>query len=108
MASIRRRGDRWHVQVRRKDHSPICKAFAQRKDAEVWARDTERQLDRGEDIAAPVVPVTVGELLIRYADVVSPTKRGGEVKGIRLKASPGSRWASHGRQISPLCLHMAR
>lgn len=67
MASIRRRGERWHVQIRRKDHPPICKAFAHRKDADSWARDVERRLDRGDDIAAPVAPVTVAELIAKYA-----------------------------------------
>lgn len=86
MASIRRRGNRWHVQVRRKDHPPICKAFAQRKDAEVWGRDTERKLDRGEEPGEPAAVHTVAELLRRYANVVSPTKRGGEVEQVRLKA----------------------
>jgi integrase len=86
MASIRRRGERWHVQIRRKDHSPICKAFAQRKDADAWARETESKLDRGEDIAAPAAPVTVAELITKYAATVSPTKRGGEIETIRLQA----------------------
>ncbi|HWI81521.1 site-specific integrase [Ramlibacter sp.] len=86
MASIRRRGATWHVQIRRKDHTPICKAFAQRRDAEVWARDVERKLDRGEDIAAPAPAVTVGELLTRYADDVSPAKRGGLIEQVRLRA----------------------
>jgi hypothetical protein len=52
MASIRRRGATWHVQTRRKDHTPVCKAFAERRDAEVWARETERKHDRGEDLTS--------------------------------------------------------
>jgi hypothetical protein len=86
MASIRRRGATWHVQIRRKDHTPICKAFAQRRDAEVWARETERTLDRGEDLIVAAPAVTVGQLLERYAKDVSPTKRGGEIEQVRLNA----------------------
>jgi integrase len=86
MASIRRRGERWHVQIRRKDHPPICKAFGHRKDAEAWVRDTERTLDRGEELAAPTAPACIGELLSRYAQSVSPNKRGGEIEVIRLAA----------------------
>ncbi len=86
MASIRKRGDRWHVQVRRKDHPPIYKAFSHRKDAEAWVRDTERRLDRGEEVATAADPTTIGELMAKYAATVSPTKRGGEVEQVRLAA----------------------
>jgi len=37
MASIRKRGDRWQAQVRRKGSKPLSKTFKLKADAERWA-----------------------------------------------------------------------
>ena len=46
MATIRKRGNRWQVQVRRAGHPPTSSNFLSRKDAEAWARQTEVEVDR--------------------------------------------------------------
>ncbi|NOT16018.1 MAG: site-specific integrase [Methylotenera sp.] len=47
MASITLRGEyQWQVQIRRKGHT-LSKTFYYKQDAEVWARKTESEIDRG-------------------------------------------------------------
>ena len=78
MATIRRRGDRWHVQVRRKGSPSITRSFLTRSDAQAWARQTELDVDRGGLPAdrKSLGPLTVGDVLIRYRDEIIPNKRG--------------------------------
>jgi integrase len=78
MATIRRRGSTWQVQIRRHGHAPLSRTFRLKSDAELWARQKEAQLDRGE------LPVdtrvlrshTLADLLERYAATIVPRKRG--------------------------------
>lgn len=77
MASIRRRGIAWQVQVRRQGHPLLSRTFRLKSDAELWARQKEAQIDRGE------LPVdtrvlrshTLADLLKRYASTIVPRKR---------------------------------
>ncbi len=80
MATIRKRGDRWQVQVRRKGFGAASKSFRVLKDAEAWARHMEVQADRCD---LPPDPKTLdsirfADLVRRYRDSVSPRKRGHE------------------------------
>jgi integrase len=88
MASIRRRNDKWQAQVRRLGHQSVTRSFLTRKDAETWGRQTEVALDQGslnvQDVE--LKRLTVGDLLRRYANEVTPRKRGATVEAIRLKA----------------------
>lgn len=87
MASIRRRGKGWQARVQRRGHREVLKTFSTRVDAEKWARAVERDLDMGvyRTHARPTSP-TLKVLLLRYCAEVSPTKRGGVMEAIRLKA----------------------
>jgi integrase len=80
MATIRRRGTTWQVQVRRQGHATLSRTFRLKADAEQWARQKEAEIDRGE------LPVdtrvlrshTLAQLLERYAATVVPRKRGAD------------------------------
>ena len=87
MATIRRRGDRWHAQVRRNGHQ-ATKSFINRKDAEVWSRQTEIQADRNELYHDPRLldRYTLGELVIRYRDTITPRKRSAKSETLVLNA----------------------
>jgi integrase len=77
MATIRRRGTTWQVQIRRHGHAQLSRTFRLKSDAELWAREKEAQLDRSE------LPVdtrvlrshTLADLLERYAATIVPRKR---------------------------------
>jgi integrase len=77
MATIRRRRDKFEVQVRRAGLPHLSKSFSALKDAQAWARLKEGQADRSE---LPLDPktlqrVTLGELVERYRDTVTVEKR---------------------------------
>lgn len=78
MATIRKLRGRWQAQVRRRGMKPRCKSFDTKTEAEKWARELESQIDKFG--AAPDTRIlestTLGELMKRYAEEVSPSKRG--------------------------------
>ncbi len=88
MATIRKRGVRWQVQVRRNGTPSLSKSFINRKDAEAWARQTEIKVDRRELPHDPrqLQHFTLGDLVIRYRDTVTPLKRAAKVETIVLNA----------------------
>ena len=87
MATIRKRGARWQVQVRRQGIQCISRSFLLRADAEAWGRQKEVELDRGEFVwqtnANP--KMTVGDLLTRYLTEITPAKRGDVPEAARIK-----------------------
>jgi hypothetical protein len=101
MATLRKRGDKWHTQVRLKGHPAITKSFFLKSDAEAWGRQQEVALECGDQPAAlpqhslnrsvpshsrldvPDVPsgVTLGSLLVRYEAEVVSRKRSAPSEG---------------------------
>ena len=79
MATIRKRGERWQVQVRHHGTRSLSRSFMYRKDAEAWAREQERRYDKGlpMGVESAGAVVTVGELLVRYMTEVTSFKRSG-------------------------------
>jgi integrase len=88
MATIRRRGTKWQAQVRRTGHRGIARSFRMRADAVAWARDMELRADRSElpSDTRILSRITLGHLVTRYRDTISPRKRGYEVERIVLTA----------------------
>ena len=88
MATIRKRGDKWQVQIRRAGHRPFSKSFNVQKDALAWARQSEVQADRAELPTDPKVlrKITLGGLIRRYRDSVSVRKLAHENERISLNA----------------------
>lgn len=88
MATIRKRGNRWQVQVRRKTAPQISRSFLTKADAETWARSMEVKVDRralGHD-PRQLDSITLSDLVIRYRDTISPSKKGGDIEVCRLNA----------------------
>ena len=75
MATIRKRGTRYQVQVRRKGQQPVSKSFLSRADALAWGRKAEAKADRGELMAMHSELQTVGDLLRRYETQIASKKR---------------------------------
>lgn len=83
MATLRKRGQRWHVQVRRKGRPSVTRSFLVRADAEAWGRQQEIAADRGD--ASPsaqgsktLKTMTVAEVVRRYRNEVMPNHRGSD------------------------------
>jgi integrase len=77
MATFLKRNNRWRVQIRRQGYPSITKTFAAKADAQAWARDKERAIDRGElpTNHHELKATTVGDLLRRYQTEITPKKR---------------------------------
>ena len=74
--------------VRRRGVPPRCKSFDKRTDATRWARELEAEADRSGWVADTRLAekTTLGELLTRYRDQVSPTKRSAHTEKARINA----------------------
>jgi len=82
MATIRKRGDKWHVQIRRRRGRPCTRTFSRKADALVWANHIEAEADR---IGLPanlktLDQLTVSAIMVRYRDTIVPLKRGRAVE----------------------------
>lgn len=66
----------WKAQVRRIGVPAVTKTFYTKHDAEVWSRSVESEHDRGAFVnRSEADRVTVGELMDRYIQEVTPQKR---------------------------------
>ncbi|WP_338075771.1 hypothetical protein [Bradyrhizobium septentrionale] len=88
MATIRKLRGRWQAQVRRRGVPPRAKSFDSKNEAERWARDLEAEADRSGWVAdtRAAEKTTLGELLSRYANEVTPTKRGAVSERARINS----------------------
>ncbi|WP_025897483.1 integrase [Sneathiella glossodoripedis] len=87
MATYRKRGSNWQVQIRREDHPPLSKTFRLRADGERWARSIESAIDRGELIPSSGSSTSLrsfGDLMTRYKELVTSKKRGKSIEEIRI------------------------
>lgn len=83
MASIKKRGGSWFVQVRRKGITK-CASFKTKSEATAWATHTESEILAGKQKASN--GKTLRDALFKYADEVSKTKRGARWELIRINA----------------------
>jgi integrase len=89
MATYRKRGDKWHIQIRRTGHPNLTKTFDRKIDADRWVRRTERQIDVGELlISDPSIlkKTSLACILTKYSDLISTSKRGSGPEQYRLDA----------------------
>jgi hypothetical protein len=77
MATIRQRGNKYQVQIRRNGHRQLTRSFNLRRDAIAWAQQMEVQADRNDLPADDAVlkRLTVGDLVMRYRDTISVRKK---------------------------------
>src|SRR5690606_29443600 len=69
-------------------HFPLSRSFIHRQDAEKWARSVELGLDRTLLPSDPRVlrQISLGDLVRRYMEAVSPRKKSCEIERIELRA----------------------
>ena len=86
MATLRKRGGKWQAQVRRLGYKPLSRTFVQKQDAIAWARQQEIALDKGESgtLSDGLKEVTLGDLLRRYRQSITPTKRSAPIERYRI------------------------
>lgn len=96
MASLRNRNGKWQAQVRIQGHAPQTKTFTSRREAELWAKLTEAELEASVfRVDHRVLDRTlVRDLFDRYRREVTPTKRGAASEEKRLDGFQREAWAS--------------
>ena len=76
MASIRKRGKSWQVQVRSRKAGAIGKSFHRKADAERWAIEQEALMQNGQFAQIQTQDFTLHDLMQAYSEKVTPTKKG--------------------------------
>jgi len=84
VGNIRKRHGKFQAQVRREGVTPIYKTFTNKKDAVVWVRGIEARIDAGETNVSAPKATTLADLLSRYSQEVTPTKKGCDPEQRRL------------------------
>lgn len=89
MPTIRKLRNKWQAIVRRKGFPDASKTFERKTDALHWARSVEESMERStfrQFDSRLLSETTLGAILRRYRDEVSPRKRGGGIERIVLDA----------------------
>ncbi|MHB1174817.1 MAG: hypothetical protein ACYCZJ_06820 [Sulfuriferula sp.] len=87
MATLEKRGDYWRAKIRRKGFPIQSRSFDTKIQAEKWARDIENDMDKGVFVdRTEAEKNTLGDVLARYHDEVTPLKRGAGAEAPRLRA----------------------
>jgi len=87
MASFRQRSNKWQARVSRDGYPDQVKTFEARVDAERWARSVEAEMDKGAFVDTQEAQrTTLRELILRYAQEVTPTTKSATEDTYRLKA----------------------
>jgi integrase len=87
MATIERRATYWRVKIRRRGFPEQTRSFDTKASAEKWARDVERDLDRGIFVdRTEAEKNTLSDLIERYLREVTPTKRSRDPETWRLSS----------------------
>jgi integrase len=87
MASFRQRSNKWQARVSRDGYPDQVKTFEARVDAERWARSVEAEMDKGAFVDTQEAQrTTLRELILRYAQEVTPTTKSLTEDTYRLKA----------------------
>lgn len=96
MASIRQRSGSWQARVIRRGYPAEVRTFPTRRDAQEWARQIEASLDSGRfRPRSGANKALFRDILQRYSEEVSPTKRGHRDEVIRIHALMRTRVAAH-------------
>ena len=75
MASIRKRNNRWQVQVRSRIYGSISKSFHRKSDAQKWAIEQEALMQSGQWSRTMDRGSRISDLLSKYLSDVTPKKR---------------------------------
>lgn len=109
MATIRMRGNRYHVQIRKKGFSPITKSFPDKKSAYTFIKETEAKMEKGlfQD-ASLAEKTTLSNLIALYTKSILPQLKGKEIEAFRLNMLSQELGHYHLTQIQPATISQLR
>lgn len=97
MATFRKRSGKWQARIQRASGTSQARTFFNLRDAKLWARKVERDVDLGIQDIKPVL-VTIGEAFNRYLIEVTPRKKSAAIEQYRIQA-----WLLHPLSRRILC-----
>jgi hypothetical protein len=85
MATFSKRNYKWCVQIRKSNHPNICKTFTHKKDDQQCTNEIGRKIDQDLilELSHPDYE-TLSQILERYKNEITITKRGGHIEAYRL------------------------
>ena len=95
MATLRKRVNKWQAIVRHQSIGTTAKSFSSKSLALKWSLAQEQAIESGAFGRVSPSKVTLGELLKRYLDIITPSKRGADVERRRLKRLIGDDISSY-------------
>lgn len=86
MASIRKRNGNWQASIRRSGQKTLSQTFPTKAEAVTWARLKEAEIEVAESPVEVVelATITLADLIERYLDTVTPTKKSAYQERYRL------------------------
>ena len=87
-ATLEKRGpNQWRVKIRRRGYPLETRTFETKATAERYVRRIEREMDEGVFVShREAESTTLGELLERYLEEVTPKKKGADLEIYRIRA----------------------
>ena len=85
MGSIRKRGQKWHAQIRIKGWQSLSKTFATKKLAKAWVKQTEDNVRNAALTTFQPLVMSLKEACARYAETISTQHKGFQSEQYRLK-----------------------
>ena len=85
MATFRKRNGLWQVQVRNKKIGSISKSFNKKADGQNWAQEQEVLMQSGQWSMIQVTCLSLNDLITKYKNEITPSKKGNEVEHRRLR-----------------------
>jgi hypothetical protein len=88
MATYRKRGKKWQVQIRQGGSAALSRSFTRKSNAELWARQIEAAAEHGDlpDASrSSLKTLTLRQLLERCEDTVTPLKKSKSDEKYRLR-----------------------
>jgi len=86
MATIRKRGKRYQVQIREDGFPQITKSFSDQKSAQSFAKDIEARMEKGLFMANTLAEeTTLTEVLKLYSENILPQLKGRDQESYRIR-----------------------
>jgi len=85
MGSIRKRGQKWHAQIRIKGWQPLSQTFATKQLAKAWVKQTEDNVRKAALTTFQPLAMSLKEACARYAATISTQHKGFQSEQYRLK-----------------------
>ena len=85
MATFRKRNNKWQAIVRHKSIGTKAKSFISKDEAKKWAYETQKSIEANTFDKLNPSKITLGELLERYLNEITPSKRGSDAEKRRIK-----------------------